>query len=104
MGRLMYCEDGKWLIRNYAGRRQYNEIGECARVVEPGELIVLDRSRKPNGELPDLEIHEFPGAAQKKGLVPTWLKEPSEIKAMVIAFLLGMWAVFAALFVASVIN
>ena len=97
MGRLMYSENGKWTIRNYAGRRMFNENGECRRVVVPGELVVLDRSHRANGLLPDLEIHKSPDAGQRKGLVLAWLKESRMVKAVLVAFALGVWSMWTAI-------
>jgi len=100
----MYSENGKWLIRNYAGRRMYNEKGECRRVVVAGEMIVLDRSHRANGELPDLEIHESPDSRQRKSLVPPWLKESRTVKAVLIAFALGAWSVWTAITLAMLVS
>jgi len=97
MGKMMFSENGKWLIRNYAGRRMFNRVGECRRFVVPGEVLVLDRSHRANGQLPDLEIHEAPDYRQKKSLVPAWLKEPSQVKAALLAFALGAWSVWTAI-------
>lgn len=104
MGKLMYSENGKWLIRNYAGRRMYNKYGECRRVVVPGEMIVLDRSHRANGQLPDVEIQEAPDHRQKKGLVPTWLSERRTVKAALVAFALGAWAVWTAITLAMLLS
>ena len=104
MGRLMYSENGKWLIRNYAGRRMYNAKGECRRVVVTGEMIVLDRSHRANGELPDVEIHESPDSRHKKSLVPPSLKESKMVKAVLVAFALGAWAVWTAITLLMLFN
>lgn len=93
----MYSENNKWTIRNYAGRRVFNEVGECTRYVVPGELVILDRSHRADGHLPDLEIHENPARRKKKGLAPKWLNEPKVVKAALVAFALGAWAVWTAI-------
>ena len=102
MGRLMYSENNKWTIRNYAGRRVFNELGECTRYVVPGEVVFLDRSHRVDGQLPDLEIHEDPTRRQKKGLAPEWLgKKPKLVKAVMTAvlaaFALGVWTALTAI-------
>ncbi len=93
----MFCENGKWLIRNYSGTTKFNKVGERRRYVDPSELIVLDRSSRPNGQLPDLEIHESPDKRQKKGPVPAWLKESRMVKAVLVAFALGAWSIWTAI-------
>jgi hypothetical protein len=98
----MYCENGKWIIRNFGGRRMVNPVGESRRYVIPGELVVLDRSGRVNGELPDLQIYEDPNARQKKGLAPEWLKKRPKLakavmSAVLVAFALGAWTVLTAI-------
>ena len=82
----------------------FNENGECRRIVVPGELVVLDRSHRANGLLPDLEIHKSPDAGQRKGLVLTWLSESRMVKAVLVAFALGVWAMWTAITLMMITN
>jgi hypothetical protein len=91
MGKLMYCENDKWIIRNYAARRMVDRFGQSRRVTVPGEMIVLDRSSKPNGELPDLEVLESTEWVRKRGLGFLGLFESQVAKAALVAFALGAW-------------
>lgn len=99
MGRIMFNENDKWRSRNYAGRRMFDEFGQSRRVVVPGEVIVLDRSRSRDGELPDLEIHRDPNTAPK-GLGLDWLK-PKQFKSALLWFAFGVWSVWSALIISK---
>lgn len=104
MGKMFFWENEKCLIRNYDERIRMAPGGAVIEVIKvPGEVTVFRQTGKGENRKAKLEVLAPETVEKKKGLVLAWLK-PREVKAALVAFALGAWAVWTAITIAMLAN
>lgn len=97
MGKMIFWENGKYIVRNYATRIMLDPDGKQNNFDKPGELSIYCQVGKGDDRKGILEVLA-PDREERNKKSPSrgWFKNPHVAEAVLIAFALGAWSMWTA--------